>query len=169
LWSIDIYRRRLRPEATDQQVVAMGKKAIMVTLATGLTFGFVQVYVKFSNPEFALTHWFNDMSYYIKVGFVILIASAVFLYRARPNLVLAMMFVTIGIKLLLEQLLPNLAYFNITALTILSGYLVVALDSWVVHRKVVHPREIWHAESRGTSSLGALLLASLLLLQIKFH
>ena len=45
----------------------------------------MQVYIKFSNPEFALTHWFNDMSYYIKVGFVILIMSAVFLYRARPR------------------------------------------------------------------------------------
>ncbi len=169
LWSIDIYRRRLRPDATDRQVVAMGKKAIMVTLVTGLTFGFIQVYIKFSNPEFALTHWFNDMSYYIKVGFVILIASAVFLYRARPNLVLAMMFVTIGIKLLLEYLLPDVAYFNITALTILIGLAIVALESlWRSRRAVAWP-DIWYSDGRAVSIMGALLLASLLFLQVRFH
>lgn len=31
LWSVDIYRRRLRPEATEQQVVAMGRRAVGVT------------------------------------------------------------------------------------------------------------------------------------------
>ncbi len=169
LWSIDIYRRRLRPEATDRQVVATGKKAILVTLVTGLSFGFVQVYIKFSNPEFALTHWFNDMSYYIKVGFVILIASAVFLYRARPNLVLAMLFVTIGIKLGLEQLLPDLAYFNITALTILVGFAVVAVESVWRERRVVSYRDIWYSDGRSVSVMGALLLLSLLFLQVRFH
>jgi len=169
LWSIDIYKGRLRPAATDRQVVAMGKKAIMVTLATGLSFGFVQVYIKFSNPEFALTHWFNDMSYYIKVGFVVLISAAVFLYRARPNLVLAMMFVMIGIKLMLERLLPDVAYFNITALTILAGFAVVAAESLWRERRLVRRRDIWYAESRLVSWLGALLLASLLCLQVWFH
>ncbi len=169
LWSIDIYRRRLRPEATDQQVVAMGKKAIMVTLITGLSFGFLQVYIKFANPEFALTHWFNDMSYYIKVGFVILITSAVFLYRARPNLVLAMMFITIGIKLLLEFLLPAVAYFNITALTILTGLAIVAIEAFWRSRQTIALRDVWYSDGRGVSVLGACLLASLLFLQIRFH
>ncbi len=169
LWSIDIYQRRLKPEATDRQVVAMGKKAIIVTLLTGLSFGFFQVYVKFTNPEFALTHWFNNTSYYIKVGFVILISAAVFLYRARPNLVLAMMFVAVGIKLLLERLLPELAYFNITALTILAGFSVVALDSLWTGRRLAHRRDIWYSDGRPVTVLGGLLLASLLLLQIVFH
>lgn len=169
LWSIDIYRGRLRPEATDREVVAMGKKAIVVTLLTGLSFGFVQVYIKFSNPEFALTHWFNNTSYYIKVGFVILIASAVFLYRARPNLVLAMMFVAIGIKLLLERMLPDMAYFNITALTILAGFGVVAVDTLWRQRRLVKGHEIWYSDGRPVSVLGGLLLASLILLQITFH
>ena len=53
------------------------------------------------------------MSYYIKVGFVILIMSAVFLYRANPSLVLAMMILTVWVKLALERLFPDTAYFNI--------------------------------------------------------
>jgi len=169
LWSIDIYQRHLRPAATDRQVVATGRRAILVTLAAGLVFGCVQTYIKFSNPEFALTHWFNNMSYYIKVGFVILIAAAVFLYRARPNLVLVMMFVSIGVKLLLEAIFPGMAYFNVTALTILAGFGIVAAESLVRERRFAHGRDIFHVEDRLTAVLGAALLASLLFLQIHFH
>ncbi len=169
LWSVDIYRRRLRPEASDQQVVSMGRRAIVVTLLTGLLFGFVQVYVKFRNPEFALTHWFNDTSYYIKVGFVILIASAVFLYRARPRLVLAMMLLSVGVKLGLERLLPGVAYFNITALTILIGFAVVAAEALWRTRRPVSWREIWHSEDRLVTGGGLALLGSLVALQVAFH
>jgi len=169
LWSVDIYRRRIRPQATDRQVVSMGRKAIMATLVTGLSFGFLQAYIKFSNPEFALTHWFNDMSYYIKVGFVILIMSAVFLYRARPGLVLTMMLLTIGVKLLLERLLPNVAYFNITALTILIGFACVAGEAWWRNRRGIEWRSIWHVDDRRTACYGAALAASLAALHVIFH
>jgi len=169
LWSIDIYQRRLRPNATDSQVVAMGRKAIVATLFSGLAFGFVQVYIKFSNPQFALTHWFNDTSYYIKVGFVILIMSAVFLYRAQPRLVLAVMVLSVPLKLLLETLLPQVAYFNITALTILLGFTVVAAASWLKFRRGVHPGGLWQSEDRRVSWYGAALFLSLVGLQIWFH
>ncbi|MEN8007007.1 MAG: sodium/solute symporter [Candidatus Krumholzibacteriota bacterium] len=169
LWSIDIYKGRINPAATDRQVVRMGKKAIVVTLVTGLCFGFVQVYIKFSNPEFALTHWFNDMSYYIKVGFVILIMSAVFLYRANPSLVLAMMILTVGIKLLLEWIFPDAAYFNITALTILIGFSIVATEAWLRNRRGIRLRDIWHVEDRRVGLMGLLLLASMIFLQAWFH
>jgi SSS family solute:Na+ symporter len=169
LWSIDIYKRRLKPQATDRQIVGMGKKAIVVTLMTGLCFGFVQVYIKFNNPEFALTHWFNDMSYYIKVGFVILIMSAVFLYRANSTLVLAMMILTIGIKLVLERLFPDMAYFNITALTILIGFGVVAVQALLKNRRGIRLSEIWYVDDRRVGAMGLILLASVIFLQIWFH
>ena len=169
LWSIDIYKRRLKPAANDREVVRMGKKAILVTLLTGLCFGFVQVYIKFNNPEFALTHWFNDMTYYIKVGFVILIMSAVFLFRANPTLVLAMMILTVGIKLLLENIFPDMAYFNVTALTILSGFAVVAAQSWGQYRRGIRLRDIWYVDDRRVGRMGMLLLASMIFLQIWFH
>lgn len=169
LWSVDIYRRRLRPEASDTQVVDMGRKAIVGTLMTGLSFGFIQVYIKFNNPEFALTHWFNDTSYYIKVGFVILVMSAVFLYKAHPRLVLTMMIASVGVKLLLERLLPGVAYFNITALTILLGYFVVAAEAWVRNRRILGIKEMWYSSNRGVTLGGIALLGSLLLLQVIFH
>jgi SSS family solute:Na+ symporter len=169
LWSVDVYKRRLRPAASEAEVVAMGRKAIVTTLLTGLGFGLVQVHVKFNNPEFALTHWFNDTSYYIKVGFVILIMSAVFLYRARPRLVLAMMLLSVGVKVVLERTFPGLAYFNVTALTILVGFAVVAGEGWLRNRRLVPPGEIWHSEGRGVSGAGWALLASLVVLQVVFH
>jgi len=169
LWSVDVFKRRLRPDASDAQMVAMGKKAILVTLGTGLVFGFVQVHIKFNNPEFALTHWFNDMSYYIKVGFVILVSSAVFLYRANSRLVLAMMFLTIGIKLTLEQLLPHMAYFNITALTILIGFSIIAAQAWARNRRGIRWSKIWYVQDRLVGWTGAALLGSLVFLQIWFH
>jgi len=169
LWSVDIYRRRLRPGATDRQVVAMGRRAIVVTLCTGLLFGCFQAWIKFRDPAFALTHWFNDMSYYIKVGFVILVASAVFLYRARANLVLAIMIGTVGLKLLLERLLPGMAYFNVTALTILGGFAVVAADSWWRHRRGIVWGEIWQVADRTTARAGVALGVSLVAIQIVFH
>lgn len=169
LWSVDIYKRRLRPGATDAQIIRTGRRAIVVTLGTGLAFGFFQVHVKFSNPAFALTHWFNDMSYYIKVGFVILVSAAVFLRGARPHLVLAMMVAMVGIKLLLEQLLPTMAYFNITALTIVIGFAVVAVEAWARTRQGVRWRELWHAADRTAARAGLALAASLVVVQVAFH
>lgn len=169
LWSVDIYKRRLRPQADDAQVIAMGRRAIVATLLTGLAFGFFQVRVKFGDPGFALTHWFNDMTYYIKVGFVILVASAVFLKAARPRLVLAMMVATVGIKLGLERVFPQAAYFNVTALTILIGFAVVAGESLVRTRQVTPWRQLGQAADRTTARAGLALAASLVLVQTVWH
>lgn len=169
LWAVDVYKRRLRPDASDKQMVAMGKNAIIVTLLTGLAFGFLQVHIKFNNPEFALTHWFNNMSYYIKVGFVLLVSSAVFLHKAKSQLVLIMMFLTIGIKLVLEQLLPDMAYFNITALTILIGFSIIAGEAWWRTRRGIRWADIWYVEDRSVGWGGVALLGSLIVLQVYFH
>lgn len=169
LWSVDIYQRRLRPQATDSQVVAMGRRAILVTLGTGLLFGCLQAWIKFRDPEFALTHWFNDMSYYIKVGFVVLVASAVFLHRARANLVLAVMVGAVGLKLALERIFPDMAYFNVTALTILGGFAVVAGEAWLRNRRGIAWREVWHVADGTAARAGVALAASLVAIQIVFH
>ncbi len=36
LWSLDVYKRKLMPNATDRQVVAMGRRSILVTMAVGI-------------------------------------------------------------------------------------------------------------------------------------
>jgi hypothetical protein len=80
-----------------------------------------------------------------------------------------MMFLSIGVKLTLERLLPGVAYFNITALTILFGFAVIALQAWWRWRRGIHWRGIWHVEDRAVGVGGLLLLGSLVALQIIFH
>ena len=80
-----------------------------------------------------------------------------------------MMFLSIGIKLLLEQLLPEMAYFNITALTIVIGFSIVAAQAWLKNRRGIRWSDIWHVEDRGVGMMGLMLLASVIFLQIWFH
>ena len=47
--------------------------AILAAFITGALFSFVVLYIKFDNPTFPLTHWFNQLSYFVKNGFVIII------------------------------------------------------------------------------------------------
>ena len=79
LWSIDIYKKYISPNAEDHAVVNFGRATIFLTLITGLLFAWVNVYVKFENPGFALTHWFNEITFYVKNGFVFMIICAAFL------------------------------------------------------------------------------------------
>ena len=90
LWSIDIYKRYLRPDASPEDVVRIGKSAIVGALVAGLLFAFLVVSLKTGSlQDDPLTHWFNELSYYVKNGFVVLVTAAVFLIRpsrtARPR------------------------------------------------------------------------------------
>jgi len=90
-------------------------------------------------------------------------------YGASSRLVLAMMFLTIGIKLWLEQLLPSMAYFNITALTILIGFSIIAGEAWWRNRRGICWSDIWYVDDRSVGWGGLALLASLIVLQVWFH
>ena len=98
-----------------------------------------------------------------------LVSSAVFLHGARPNLVLAVMLGTVGLKLGLERLLPGVAYFNITALTIVIGFAVVAGESIARTRKAVRWRGLWHAADKTAARAGLALAASLVAVQAALH
>lgn len=95
LWSIDIYKRYLSPRATEKETVRMGRLSIMASLLTGVIFGIIVIYVKFDNPGFPLTHWFNTASYYVKNGFAIIIVAAMLLYHPNRGLVLSTMFLSV--------------------------------------------------------------------------
>jgi len=44
LWSVDVYKRYLKPEATETQMVAAGKQTILVCLVTGISMGLILRY-----------------------------------------------------------------------------------------------------------------------------
>ncbi|MEL6846280.1 MAG: hypothetical protein AAFP02_23990, partial [Bacteroidota bacterium] len=86
LWSVDIYKGYFRPEATDSQMVAAGRRTILFTLLTGVTMGCVLLYIKFNDPQSAFTHTLNELRYYINCGIVAIICAAAFLLAPNHRL-----------------------------------------------------------------------------------
>ncbi len=169
LWSIDIYKRYINPGATDGEVVAMGKKAILGTLCTGLLFAYVVIYVKFEDPGFALVHWFNEASYYIKNGFVLLIVCAVFLVSPPEKLVFFTLIGSVVLTIASKWWMPDMNYLNRSALVIITTILIVAVptirqNGWPPGRK-----ELLQISTKRVGWFGALLLASLALCHVVFH
>jgi len=195
LWSIDVYKRHLAPEATDAQVVAMGKKAILGTLLTGCAFGFIMIYVKLDNEDFPLTHWFNALSYVVKNAFVVLVVAAIFLFRpAREavvgafsdedgpsaGLVLGTMLLTVPLTALFWWL-PELAqalgaeagevgemsYLVRSMWVILLGCLVVAVPTWM--KRGFRFTIVIESSGKGVSRFAWALGISWALCHVVFH
>jgi SSS family solute:Na+ symporter len=169
LWSIDVYKRHLRPNASDAEVVSMGKKAIVVTLFAGLVFSFIQLYVKYTNPEFALTHWFNEISYYVKNGFVVLIVSAVFLIKPSRRVVLAALGVSIALYFLGSIALPDMNYLVRSSFVIVIAFTCVAVPTMIKNGWRIPLRQLVESPDKGVARFGLALLASLILTHILFH
>jgi len=169
LWSIDIYKRYINTKASDAQMIKMGKWAIVVCVFTGIFFGFIQIYIKYQNPNLALSHWFNDMSYYIKNGFVILIISAVFLINPSRKLVLIGLLGSIALSLGLKAIFPEMPYFNRSLFTILITLAFVSIPAIINNDCKLVWRGLVHTSEKRVGQYGLALGASLVFLQIIFH
>ena len=169
LWSIDIYQRHLRPTASEAQVVRTGKRAIMATLISGVLFGFVVVYVKFSDPTFALTHWFNELSYYVKNGFVLVVLAAVFLVKPSRRLVLFALLFSIVLTYLFKVGLPEMNYFVRSGWVIVLTFAVVALPTLRRTGWRFSEAGLVVAPYRSSVRLGLALAISLVASHVIFH
>jgi SSS family solute:Na+ symporter len=147
----------------------MGGFAIGGTLLTGISFAFVQIYVKYSNPEFALTHWFNELSYYVKNSFVLLIVAAIFLIRPNKTLVFTMMWVSIVLTAVLKLSHPEMNYFVRSMWVILGTVSAVALPTWKKNGWRIPLSELVESSNRKVAGFGVALGASLVLSHIVFH
>lgn len=168
LWSVDIYRRRLRPRASEQQVVAMGRRAVAVTLLVGIGFGLAFAWVKLASPSFPLDPVFKQVSYYIKNGLVVLVVAAVFLGRPSPRLVLATMLIMVPLSMALNRLLPGVPYLLVTGLVIVGGLLAVVVPTVVTKRAGGAPAR-WTPVSRAVEVAGWGLILLLVLAHIVWH
>ena len=171
LWSIDIYKRHINPKADDQTVVRMGKMAILATLMSGLAFAAVVTYVKveMSSGQFALTHWFNEASYYVKNGFVVLICAAVFLVKPPKRLVIATLLATIVITIASKLVFPDMNYLNRSTWVIIPSFLIVALPTIKMNGWRDPNQRLLEFSSKKVLQLGVVLAASLVLCHILFH
>jgi len=168
LWSVDIYKGYLNKEATDQQMVAAGRKTILVSLVTGVAMGLVLLHNKFSNVEMAFTHTLNELRYYIITGIVVLICTAGFLIAPKQRLVILGFLSTFALHLFLENFFPDMNYFVRAGWVIFLGFMVIGLPalfqngwrSW---------GDIYQSASPRLTKIGLLLLLSLAILHVVFH
>lgn len=167
LWSIDIYREYINKQASDQQTVRAGKQTILLTLITGVTMGFVLLYLKFDNPDAAFTHTLNELRYYINCGIVVLICTAAFIVAPRHRLTLFAFFSTIPLHLIIIQVFPEMNYFVRAMWVILIAFGISSLGAigrggW---RKW---EELIQYDSPVIAKIGLGLLASLISLHVIF-
>ena len=127
LWSVDVYKRYLRPEATDAEMVAAGKRTILVTLATGIAMGLTLMYLKFANPDAAFTHTLNELRYYINCGIVVVILSAVLLVAPVPRITLWAFLASAPVNIGLQVFFPEMNYFVRAGVVIVSLFVVFQL------------------------------------------
>ena len=168
LWSVDIYRRHLRPDATDAQVVRSGRHAIVAALVSGVLFSFVVIYVKFGNPAFPLTHWFNELSYYVKNGFVLLVLAAVFLLRPSRRLVLTTLLSSVLLYLALNVAFPEMNYFVRSSWVIVVTFAAVAIPT-IVRNGWRLDQALLVVSHRSVARFGTALAVSLVVVHVVFH
>ncbi len=168
LFSVDIYKKYINPEASDRQMVQAGRRTIMVTLFTGLILAFFLLQAKLTNPEQAFTHKLNELRYYINNGIVVLICAAVFLTAPSVRLALVAVLSTVPLNLWLVHSYPDLNYFLRSGIVIASAFAVVALPSLANKRE--GPREpVWQSAGPLMTRLAWALFASLILCHVLFH
>ena len=169
LWSIDIYKKYINPNADGHAVVKFGRATIFLTLFTGIMFAWVNIHVKFENPDFALTHWFNEVSYYAKNGFVLLIICAAFLINPSKKLVFYVLIGSIIINIILKWTFPDMNYFNRSAIVIVVTSLMVAIPTWLKSGFQHSRKELITVSDPKVTQLAIVLLLSLIGCHIIFH
>ena len=173
LFSVDIYKPYINPEATDAQLIRAGRRTILVTLLTGVSMGCLLLYVKLANPEVAFTHTLNEYRYYINCGIVVTICAAAVLAVRYQWLAVAALLSTIPLHLLLQSdwavgLVGELNYFVRAMWVILIAFGLLALSS-LLTRAHRFPQSWFESAGPGITKFGWGLLASLALLHWIFH
>jgi len=169
LWSIDIYKKYIKPDATETEVVKMAKKSILAVFATGVLFSFVVLYVKFDNPSFPLTHWFNQLSYFVKNSFVISVMSAVLLIRPSRRLVLFTMLFSVPLTYMFMNFLPGMNYFIRSSWVILLSFGLITIISFLSNVQLFSSKNLLIVSDKYVGRLGLLLAISLVVCHIIFH
>jgi SSS family solute:Na+ symporter len=167
LWTIDIYKRYLRPKATEKQMVATGKRTILVTLLTGVAMGLTLMYLKLYIPGDSFTHTLNELRYYINCGIVVVILSAALLIVRAPMITLLAFLASTPLNLAIKYFVPEMNYFVRAGVVIVTLFLVFQL---LPGKNRLRPlSELFVADQRSTAWFGFGLALSLVILHFAFH
>ena len=166
LWSIDIYKVYLKKEASDDEVVKAGKRAILFATVSGVTIGIVLLYLKFADPNAAFTHSLNELRYYINCAIVVLICAAIFMVAPKHKVVLAGFFASIFLQFIFKFTFPEMNYFVRAMWVIILGFSIILAFS---RSDLIRVKEVFKSDSKQISQLGIGMLFSLILLHVIFH
>ena len=170
LISFDIYKRWINNNATDRQLIAVGKNSIWLSTMAGILFAFSLIYIKYHGLDFPLSHLFNEISYHIKAGFTVLILAAVFCSNAPRKLVATVFVSSAAVSLLFKYvLLPDINYLNRTGWVIVLAYGIIAIAAYFSKGQRIKWNEMIIIESRTVGYLGVALGLSLVALNIIFR
>ena len=166
LWSIDIYKVYVNKNATDQQIVKSGKKAILISFISGVIIGVVLLYLKFEDPGAAFTHTLNQLRYFINCGIVVLICAAAFLAFPKHKIALIGFISTVPLQFFFLSFFPEMNYFVRAMWVILIGFAIIWFGSrtgFVKDKLKAEPASPMLAKA------GIGMLLSLIALHIIFH
>ena len=166
LWSTDIYSKYINKQARDKEKIKAGQKAILFSLGTALIMGFVLLYLKFDDPNSAFTHTLNNLRYYINCGIVVLICSAVVLFKPNRNLVLFAFIATLPLNIALQFFIPEMNYFVRAFWVIIIGLFVTVIGSM---SKLNSLLALFQPADKYSRNWGWALAISLIILHIVFH
>jgi SSS family solute:Na+ symporter len=167
LWSVDIYKGWIQPEASETDMVRQGRGAIIITLISGITMGLILLYLKFENPEAAFTHTLNELRYYINCGTVVLICSVLLFIIPKTQSVLVGFLMTVPLQFVVLAAFPEMNYFVRAFVVIVSGLLFVIVSN--INRQFTPLGDMLKQQGRNTKIQGLVLLISLVLLHIALH
>ncbi len=130
LFSVDIYKEYINKAATDQQMVAVGRRTILFTFVTGVTMGLILLSYKFADQQSAFTHTLNEIRYYVNCGLVVLICAAAFLIAPKRQLAVIAFFSTVVLQFAFSLwLFPDMNYFVRAMWVIIIGFLLIAIPT----------------------------------------
>ena len=166
LWSVDIYSKYLKKDASEKQKIQAGKNAILVSLLTGLLMGLILLYLKFENPNTAFTHTLNELRYYINCGIVVLICTSVIVVNPKAKWVLFSFLLTLPINLMIQAVFPEINYFVRAFFVVISGLIISFLGSW---SKLIIFNKLFQFNSKKEKIGAIFLIISLIIFHIVFH
>jgi len=165
LFSIDIYKEYINPEATEKQIVTVGRRTIIVTLFIGIGMAFYLTDLKFSEQNSAFTHTLNELRYYFNHGFVVVVCTAAFLMMPNKKLTLAAFLLTVPVNYALKNFVPDLPYL-VRALVVITSCLALVSIPTILKNGWLPIKEFVKSADPRVTRYGLMLLFSMIAIHI---
>lgn len=167
LWSVDVYKRYLRPQATEPEMVRAGRRTILVALVTGIAMGLILMNIKYGATGEAFTHALNELRYYVNCGIVVVILSAALLLAPVPNVTLVAFLASSLVYAGIKWAFPEMNYFVRAGLVISSLFVLIQVPAAGFRFRPL--REWFTADDPAVKWCGLGLALSLVALHWVFH